>query len=127
MSVKDIGGPGAGPPVTAGPEPAAAPAGKAAPSGAFREIAGIVPAGAPSPAVAGDLESVVARTIGAVRDGSLAPEKALDAILEGSREILASGMPRQVDIQETLDYIREILESDPTFLELLEGGETERT
>ncbi len=121
MSIKGIGGPGAGQPLD-GPVRPEEGSGKAVSQAGFREVVAEGPAAARGAEASRDLEAVILRTVEAVRGGSLAPDKALDSILEQSREVLGRSLPRQVDIQETLDYIREILEGDPTFLALLKGS-----
>lgn len=114
MTVKKIGGPGSTP--VTGPEE---PGGK--PSAGVREAFKQSLQASPAGATAAGLEGVVMQAVEAVRRGDLEPDRALESILESSRQVLASELPAEVDMEDVLQYIRETLEGDPTFLSLLEG------
>jgi hypothetical protein len=118
MDVKKIGGPRVPDPDTAqepgGPEPAREPDGRFA-----RAIDGHA---AGDPAAARGLEEVLLETVQAVRRGDVEPAQAVDLILERSRQVLATTLPPEVDMEDVLQYIRETLEGDPVFMSLLEGS-----
>ena len=117
MSIKKIGGPG--PPEVTGSGDADGPEPSRGPAQAFGQrlqaAAGSVPAG-------GDgLQAVVLDVVQAVQRGDLEPDRALETIVEGSREILRAELPPEVDIDDVLEYIRETLEGDPAFMALVKG------
>jgi hypothetical protein len=67
------------------------------------------------------IEGVLVEAVEAVRRGDLDPDQALESILEGSRSVLETQLPAEVDMEDVLEYIRETLEGDPTFMALLKG------
>lgn len=117
MSIKKIGG--SGPPEVPETGEAQGPGKAGGASAAFGERLQAA-AHADAEDVAG-LQAVVAGAVQAVRRGDLAPEAALESIMDGSREILQKELPAEVDIDDVLEYIRETLEGDPAFMALVKG------
>jgi hypothetical protein len=116
LTVKKISGPGSAP--VAGPEePGQKPARRVGSS--FAQSLGQAARGQ---GAEGGLEAVVLEAAQAVRRGDLDPDQALESILSTTRQVLARDLPPEVDMEDVLQYIKETLESDPTFLALLTGS-----
>jgi len=117
LSIKKIGG--AGPPDVTGAGEARDPATARAPGEAFGDT--LRAATGARADRSGDLQAVVLDVVQSVQRGDLEPEVALQTIVERSREILLRELPPEVDIDDVLEYIRETLEGDPTFMALVKG------
>jgi len=118
VDIKKTGGPGATDAIDA-PDASRRSDATRGPETSFGERVG--EAAASPPDLAPSLETALVDVVEAVRRGEIAPEAAIDHMIELSRETLASVLPPEVDMDEALGYIRETLENDPAFLALLEG------
>jgi len=118
LSIKKIGG--SGPPEVAGSGDDRGPEQARGAHEAFAERLQAA-AGAGTGDVDG-LQAVISEAVQSVRRGDLEPQVALESIIEGSREILLSELPSEVDIEDVLEYIRETLEGDPAFMALMKGS-----
>ena len=67
------------------------------------------------------LQRALLGAVESVRADGLSGNEALEAVIDAARASLEPTLPDEVDIEDVLEYIRETLESDPTFLALVEG------
>jgi hypothetical protein len=67
------------------------------------------------------LQRALLGAVESVRAGGFTGDEAIEAVLDAARASIGPTLPDEVDIEDVLEYIRETLENDPTFLALVEG------